>query len=536
MTSETTRELRIFGPPGTGKTTRVAREVQRAAERYGSERVLVASFSKAAATELVGRDMPIDRANVGTLHALCYRALGRPEIAERHLAEWNADQRGYALSDQGSDVDEPGDHWSTDQHGDEVFARYQLLRARATPRAVWPESVLGFAGRWEAWKTERGYADFTDLIELGLSSLETAPGSPVVGFFDEAQDFTALEFAVCRQWARHMDYAVFVGDDDQTLYGFRGASPDVFLTPLPAENKRVLAQSYRVPRAVHAYAQQWIARVGRREPKDYQPRDYEGEVRRLQRATWKHPEPLVDDMRRYLEAGKTVMVLASCSYMLGPLLAVLRQHGIPFANPYRPTRGDWNPLARGTEKRQTTVDRLLAYLRPDAGTWGEQAREWTPRDLRSWMGLVRTDGVLRRGAKTEIEHYAGESVSVGQLARWFTDEALAGAWECSPDWMAQAAAQAKAKPLTFPLHVAEQWGGAKLLEEPAVCVGTAHSVKGGERDVVYVLPDLSRTGMEEWLRPGEGRDAVRRLFYVAFTRARESLVLCGPGGRTAVDL
>ena len=56
-------------------------------------------------------------------------------------------------------------------------------------------------------------------------------------------------------------------------------------------------------------------------------------------------------------------------------------------------------------------------------------------------------------------------------------------------------------------------------------VGTIHSVKGGEADVVYVAPDLSERGALEWESTNESRkDRVRRLFYVAITRAREKVV------------
>jgi superfamily I DNA/RNA helicase len=52
-------------------------------------------------------------------------------------------------------------------------------------------------------------------------------------------------------------------------------------------------------------------------------------------------------------------------------------------------------------------------------------------------------------------------------------------------------------------------------------------VKGGEADVVFLYPDVSWAGKQEWDAVGPRRDSVRRLFYVAMTRAREGLYLCG---------
>ena len=68
-------------------------------------------------------------------------------------------------------------------------------------------------------------------------------------------------------------------------------------------------------------------------------------------------------------------------------------------------------------------------------------------------------------------------------------------------------------------------------------VGTVHSVKGSEADVVCLFPDLSPRGMEEWDSGDPHQQAnVYRLFYVAMTRARELLLMAEPGGGMAVDL
>ena len=70
-------------------------------------------------------------------------------------------------------------------------------------------------------------------------------------------------------------------------------------------------------------------------------------------------------------------------------------------------------------------------------------------------------------------------------------------------------------------------------EEPRVIIGTIHSVKGGQADVVLVLPDVSRPSWG-WLPWRRISDEVRRLLYVAFTRAREELVLLDPATERAV--
>jgi len=75
-----------------------------------------------------------------------------------------------------------------------------------------------------------------------------------------------------------------------------------------------------------------------------------------------------------------------------------------------------------------------------------------------------------------------------------------------------------------------------LVEPPRLIVGTIHSVKGGEADDVWMFPDLSSAGMQEWLGNDEQRDSVIRQFYVGMTRARENLTICAPASRLAVTI
>ena len=70
-------------------------------------------------------------------------------------------------------------------------------------------------------------------------------------------------------------------------------------------------------------------------------------------------------------------------------------------------------------------------------------------------------------------------------------------------------------------------GGVRALREtPRVIVGTIHSVKGCEADVVFLFPDLSRAADAAYQKHGPDRDSVIRLFYVDMTRAKHTLYIC----------
>jgi len=532
--SEGSHEVRVFGPPGTGKTTYLAARVQDTAKARRTDRIIVSSFTVAAAKEIAGRGLPLDRGQVGTLHALAYRAIGRPGVADEHLPEWNQMHPAMALSGGYRDINAPPDQWKQSTEGDRVMMAMESLRARRVPKELWPPTVAVFTQRWEVWKQNLGVVDFSDMIEVALETTETAPGNPVVGFFDEVQDFTPLELSLVRHWGRSMERLVLAGDDDQCLYRFKGATPDSFLDPpVPDDQKRVLDQSYRVPIAVHAAAQAWVELLTRREPKVYRPRDAPGAVG-VEPHNYGAPEVLIRSILEKIDGGQSVMVLATCGYMLDPLKHALRAAGVPFGNPYRP-RGDWNPLkaSRGT----SAAEKVLAYMILDERIFGERSRLWTGKDVRAWASLVKKQGVFRRGAGGLIAGLPDRELTYEEIAALFEDqEQLDKAVSPDLEWFASNLLGSSVKSVEYPIRIARKFGPAALAEEPRVCLGTIHSVKGGQADVVYLFPDLSMAGMREWSERGEPRDSVIRLFYVGMTRAREELIVCQPSGPLSVDV
>ena len=186
------------------------------------------------------------------------------------------------------------------------------------------------------------FLDFTDLIERLFLDFGGPPRAAAALFLDEVQDFSPLELGLARKWGQSMARLVLGGDDDQAIYTWRGATADAFLRPaIPAEQKRVLSQSYRLPRAVHRVTSRWIEQLSRREHKTYEPRNFEGEVSSTACLwTWKYPDLLVEELERSLSAGKTVAILASCAS-----LSVIRRPARPPARPPCPNR---RPRARAS--------------------------------------------------------------------------------------------------------------------------------------------------------------------------------------------
>ncbi len=528
----------IIGPPGTGKTTRVAKMVGEIYQEKGGMGTpsIVVSLTKAAAAEAAGRDLPVARNAVGTLHSFAYRSLGCPTIAESKAKDFGEDFPDFAFEGTESDLDEPT--WergkTTKTDGELAYQEVSELRARQIPRAhpLWA-GVRDFDRTWEDWKAEHGYLDFTDLIETAREEVPVCPLEPSVIMADEAQDLSSLELSLLRSWTVNgAEGLVLVGDPLQSLYAWRGAHPELFNDERVKGSRRtVLHQSYRVPRAVHRAACVWAADLLSRFDVRYDPRDAEGETGFVD-ASWQSPPAVVDWAIDRRARGESVMLQASCSYMLTPLVKELRSRAVPFSNPWRRKRGDWNPLARGT--------RLRSLLEAP-----KQSRMWTAKELASWIEPFQSSKGLLRGAKKTIKalgKISDEELTFDPFLEWFDAETLSDLFARLEDpaelasWWYERLSDAGKKVARYGVEIIRERGVEAFWEEPQIFVGTIHSFKGAEADTVLCFPDLSPLGWRELQGGGEGEDAVVRLGYVGITRARERYFVARSVSEMRMDL
>jgi len=542
-----TNEYRIFGPPGTGKTRSATCHINRSVDRLGSNSVMATSFTRAAAIELTGRDALIDPDRIGTLHSFCFQALGKPQIAEANVGEWNRENPRLWITPVSRDRSLAGEDSNSYEDpvqkvGDRLLQQLNCCRGRMLPLENWPVGVRDFTSRWNRYKIANDLLDFSDLIDTALHDSELAPNKPAVIIADEAQDLNSMQLSLLRKWGRHADHSVLAGDDDQTIYSWAGASPDAMLDPdIPADHKIFLKQSQRVPRAIHAVAERLIRQVSRRQEKTYLSRPEDGRVHRLSSGGYRSPEyGILKTAENHLAQGKSIMFLASCSYMLRPLLAALRKNGIPFHNPYRKANGFWNPLRLGSAG--SAARRILSLLGAHPG-WAVTQRSWECRELLSWTEWLAPHELLRAGGRDLLLSDLRAPASIELLAEVFESNALESLLAACAQgypallrwWRSHLAAGFQAR-TAFPAGVALQRGAHGLVDDPSVVVGTIHSVKGGQADVVYLFPDLSKAADAQYRQCGPPRDSVIRTFYVGVTRARETLYICSAEGAAALSI
>jgi superfamily I DNA/RNA helicase len=535
------------GPPGTGKTRWLSRQVEHIVDSYGHDSVSVCSLTKAAAAEIAGRNLPIPKSQIGTLHSLAYRKMDSQPIAEVHIKEWNEENPRLSVKTDRTDVDDlAGGPSSSLEIGTDLYNQYNVLRARMQRRETWPLKVSMFADYWQTWKDSHDYLDFTDMISLALEHFPNAPSDPKVIIADEAQDMSALE------WALINSALIFAGDPLQALYEWRGADPSVFFDEsISEDHRRLLQQSFRVPSKVKNASMAWL----RSEMTDFHEFEYkpderytEGELG-YERSTWKYPEYLIDKIKEKLgRSGTTggkaeVMVCATCGYMLGPLLAVLRKNGIPFSNPWRRKRGDWNPLY--PRRGMTSQDRLIEFMNLVCDPQYSPRYETTSKML----DVLKVGGVLNRGAKSYFKQMAkdqpDEYVPQDMLKNAFEPDAwseIEHLMRNDPDreansmkWFSEKSTKKSENALKYVTRVVQNYGLEALKKPPRLYVGTMHSFKGSEADDVILFPDLSPSGAKEWSKRST-KNGVVRTIYVGMTRARRSLTICNQQGNLAVPV
>lgn len=158
--------------------------------------------------------------------------------------------------------------------------------------------------------------DFDDMLYRAVRDNITLPKFDLV-FVDEAQDTNPIQRAILRKIMAQGARLVAVGDPAQAIYGFRGADSDALAT-LGREFACVelpLSITYRCPRLVVEYAQQWVSHIEARPDapegvvndlgSDWNPLDFmPGDL-----VVCRKSAPLIQAAFRFIRAGVPVQVL-----------------------------------------------------------------------------------------------------------------------------------------------------------------------------------------------------------------------------------
>lgn len=469
----------VFGPPGTGKSTYLSKEIAGRVEEHGIENVskttAVLSFTRAAAGEIAAKIDP--KISASTMHSLCYGLCGivkEQVISWAHMTEF-ADIVGVNFTNRSPEDNEE------ETPGDTALALEALARARMLPLSeVYQHSSdlieLGLlkhvVSTYRKWKRVRGYVDFTDMLELALNN--PAPSFKTL-IVDEAQDLSALQYAVLDHWAMNgVKELILAGDDDQAIYVWGGADPKGMFSFAGRYNavQMVLDQSYRLPHAVHDFAQRVSDSIHERVDKKFLPRSAKGFVGELSTSA----------LLSCVKHGVSSLVLYRCHSMRHELEKILVMNSIPYL-----TLSGMPGVLQGRHRKAIDSYRTLQRVLK-----GEGQLEFTKADER----------FLRKSLMPVVQH---DLTRIRDLP-----------------W--QEALVMSAYHRIYLERIERKYG---LDVEPTIKLSTIHGAKGREADVVVLYNSISNRIRNSLMV--DGQDAEKRVFYVGVTRAKDKLhIINGP--------
>ncbi len=591
--------LLILAGAGSGKTRvlthRIAHLIQTGDAR--PEQILAITFTNKAAAEMRERAEKLIGPRAGamwltTFHSACARIL-------RAEAERLGYTRGYTIYDSAD----------SQRLVRQAMESLEVDSKRFPPRMIQSiisraknqlESAAKFASHvdgvvdeivaevyrvYERRLREMNAMDFDDLLMRSVELFETYP--EVLDRYrnlfqqilvDEYQDTNSAQYKWVELLAHKHRNLVVVGDDDQSIYGFRGA--DVrnildFEKDFPDAEVIKLEQNYRSTGRILEAAHAVVARNSGRKSKKLWTEGPEGEKIRLRQLTDEHEEAryVAGEIQRLTEAGLSNNDVA-VFYRTNAQSRVLEDTLVRYRMPYQVIGGtrfyeraevkdalayltvlanpnDQVSLQRiiNSPKRgigKTTVDRLLAH----ANTSGEAALDLVGRaEEVPGLGGAALKALARFSESLEaMRQKAADEKHVGDLLEFVLDQS--GYFEyLKAESAGDPQALTRLENLQELVGLAREYdlnaigdddaGLESFLQQVAlfsdqdaiddddgqITLMTLHNAKGLEFPVVFML------GLEEGIFPHSRAvdsgdiEEERRLCYVGITRARKNLYL-----------
>ncbi len=574
--------MMVLAGPGSGKTTVITHRVKYLVEECGVEpgSILVITFTKAAAQEMRqrfekltdGRRLPV---SFGTFHAVFFAILkhayrydasniAREEQRTRIIREL-VDKLRMEVEDEA-------------EFTAQILAEISLVKGEMMSLDHYYSKNCSeemFKKLYQGYETamkNQGLLDFDDMLVLCYELfsqrkdiLSAWQNKYQYILIDEFQDINRVQYEIVRMLAAPQNNLFIVGDDDQSIYRFRGAKPEIMLgfeNDYPQAKRTLLGINYRSTSNIVDEAGKLIRHNKARFDKEIKAFRESGKpvVTTGFSDAQIESRSIVKEIQDYVQMGyhySDIAVLYRTSIQPRLLMERLMEFNIPFQmrdalpNIYEHwitqdlltyIRMAADPLAEKHQAKRADALRIInrpkRYISREA--LDGQIISWDKVKLwyqeKDWMverieNLEYDLKILKKLAPVAAVNYIRKAIGYDEYLKDYADYR-----RMKPEELFELADQIQESASGYKtmeawlLHM-EEYG--KQLKEQAknrgernldcVALMTMHSSKGLEFPIVYIMDANERITPHHKAVLDADLEEERRMFYVAMTRAKDRL-------------
>lgn len=580
----------VLAGPGSGKTFTVTQRIKYLIEQHHiqPEDILVITFTKAAAAEMQERFVKLNDGKCypvcfGTFHSVFFRIL-------RHTYRFTADNiireadkyriLTQIVSDLPPELRSQEEHCTNANMDSETLQRLLAEISKVKNNGLAPGEITSetvsqteFEYIFHAYKQEmnnKRLIDFDDMVLLCRDLLVSRPEVLKIWqerfryiLVDEFQDICPLQYEVVRLLAKPQDNLFIVGDDDQSIYGFRGSNPEImlhFTEDYPDASQVLLNVNYRSKQDITETAGKLIAHNKVRFSKDVRTQNIQKDGVRVYsfHSKPKQAENIALLIKQYMEQPgakySDIAILYRTNSHIAYTAERLVRQGIPFSINEKPkniydseTAKDMIAYINYALHEDSVSDFLRIMNRPVRYI----RRNTVPRNPFSMQEILENNRTLGYVVENIIGLYDGlrfikgmnpfSAVNFIRKGIGYDDYLKKKASECGRDAAKELEALEEIMQLAKGFETLAEWmehvqnydstirelqhGSGKNCHTDAVNIVTMHASKGLEWKVV-ILPDVNEGVVPHKKAVTDSElEEERRMFYVAMTRAKENLFL-----------
>ncbi len=269
----------VVAGPGSGKTTVITKRIKYLIESAGVSPadILVITFTRAAAFEMETRFKELSKGRdyhvrFGTFHSIFFWII-KTAYNLQNSSIIQEDEKRKMISNLMDRMSLSYDN--KDDIVSDIIAQISLVKcdmldiedyySTDMPAESFRQIYKGF----EDEKRRRGFIDFDDMLVMCYELLSTRKDildkcRSIFKYImiDEFQDSNKIQYETIKLLAMPVGNIFAVGDDDQSVYGFRGARPEImhrFMTDFPMADKIELGTNYRCDKSITFLSSRVIA-------------------------------------------------------------------------------------------------------------------------------------------------------------------------------------------------------------------------------------------------------------------------------------